>query len=569
MRLLNSSTLQLKDFPANQIPVYAILSHTWGKDEEEVLFADMERGRAEGKAGYKKIRNSCKLAAAHGLDYIWIDTCCIDKSSSAELSEAINSMFSWYQKARICFAYLTDVSMSVDTEISNSEFAKSVWFRRGWTLQELIAPSQLVFFSREWIEVGSKATLRNTLAEITGIDVGILTGVRNLDFASIAKRMSWASHRATTRIEDIAYSLMGLFDVNMPMLYGEGEKAFTRLQEEIMKHSDDQSLFAWIDPTAPADSHHGLLAKSPADFANSGNIMPYRDSEVSAPFSISNKGLRIELHLSRYEEDIYVAALDCPAPPEYEGFLGIYLKRVSTGDHQYARVKPQALCKLAVRGTIETVYVRKSALNPDGPHDIYPLHAFQLRKGPAREEGYALVNVIPSSSKNVPAPILSSYAKLWVPARMPSTLKISKEAGRLAGALLLERTDGERLVILLGSTTGFGVGFDVASVSSDIGSFKELQESFKPQAPGTNMVLENHQVRVNAEPRIHSGAKYYMVDIVVDAIYHPLNPIDMIRDIIQNQPDEYLPNQVSTPSHHFEKLKYLFKSSRNQDRSGS
>ncbi|MCJ1458501.1 hypothetical protein MMC28_008874 [Mycoblastus sanguinarius] len=566
MRLLNSSTLQLEDFPANKIPDYAILSHTWGEDKDEVLFTDMERGSAEGKAGYKKIQYSCKEAADHQHPYIWIDTCCIDKSSSAELSESINSMYSWYQKAKICYAYLNDVPANVNAETPNSPFAKSRWFKRGWTLQELIGPSELVFFSHKWIKIGTKSTLHNVLAEITGINVGILTAVMDLESTSIAKRMSWASHRETTRKEDMAYCLMGLFDINMPLLYGEGEKAFIRLQEEIMRHSDDQSLFAWTDPTAPVDSRHGLLAKSPAEFVNSGNIISYRDSGASSPFSISNKGLRIELHLSPYEEDLYVAALDCPAPPDYEGFLGIYLKHVSTGNHQYARVKPQALCKITARGSIETVYVRQSVLN-SGPQDVYPLHAFQLRKGPTEDDGYKLIQVI--SGQTVSAPNLSSETQRWVPARMRCTFKISKESSRLAGALLLERIDGERLVILLGSTTDFGVGFEVASMF-DIENFEKLQKSFNPQTPGTNMVLKDHQVRINTHPRIHGRVKYYMVDIVVEAIYHAPNPIDVIREIIpglQNQSEECPPNAVETFSRGFGKFKLPFKSSRLQGRS--
>ena len=561
MRLLNSSTLLLEDFPADQIPAYAIFSHTW--EEGEVLLADMERCSAEDKAGYKKIRYSCAQAAAHGLHYIWVDTCCIDKSSSAELSEAINSMYSWYQKAEICYAYLADVPANVDTGTIDSAFAKSRWFKRGWTLQELIGPSNLVFFSDDWVEVGKKSSLCSVLAKITGIDVGILTGVTDLESASVAKRMSWASHRATTRVEDIAYCLMGLFAVNMPMLYGEGEKAFIRLQEEIMKHSDDQSLFAWVDSTAPPDSYHGLLAKSPTDFVNSGNIIPYRDWEPRTPFTISNKGLCIDLHLIRSEEDIYVAALDCPAPPDYEGFLGIYLKRLSTGDHQYARVKPQTLCILSGRGSIETVYVRQSIMVP-GPRDVYPQHTFQLRKGPAREDGYELIDVISSvSSKNAPAPIWPSRARSWIPSRMPFTFKIPKGASRLAGALFLERNDGKRLLIMLGSTTDFGVAFDVAAVS-EIESFEELERSFCPQAPGTLMVLENHQVRVNAESQIHSGVKYYMVDVVVEAVYKPQNPIHMIIPLLQSQSDERPPNAIVDHSRSFWKLKAPFKSSRIQ-----
>ncbi len=527
MRLMDSSNLRLRDFPANKIPEYAILSHTWGEDE--VLFADVGRGIDNGeKAGYEKIRSCCKQAAAHDLGYIWIDTCCIDKSSSAELSEAINSMYPWYQKAKICYAYLADVPKNVNTHDLNSAFAKSRWFRRGWTLQELIGPLNLIFFSRDWIEIGTKLTLKDVLAQITGINVGILTGAKKLESASLALRMSWACHRETTRKEDIAYCLMGLFDVNMPMLYGEGEKAFIRLQEEIMKHSDDQSLFAWTDLDAPADSQCGLLANSPDKFRNSANIMPYQGWEPTSPYSISNKGLRIELHLSPCGEDVYVAALECPVPPDYEGFLGIYLRRVSTQDHNYTRVNPQTLCKLSARGSIETVYVRQSVPS-FGPQDIYPVHAFQLRKGPAPEDGYKLIQSISCSSKIAPLRVSSRWT-----GRFDSAFKINKVAGRLAGALLLERIDGERLVILLGSTTEFGVGFEAASLfDTECLDLEKFKKSFNPRALGTNIVLENHQVRVSAETWIIEGVKYYMVDIVVEAIYHPTNPIDVIEVIAE------------------------------------
>ena len=190
MRLLNSSTLRLLDCSPNRIPSYAILSHTWREDGDEVLFADMERDSAKSKAGYHKIRDACKKAAAAGLGHIWIDTCCIDKSSSAELSEAINSMYSWYQRADICYAYLADVSSNADIETLNSAMATSRWFKRGWTLQELIGSSDLTFLSCEWIELGTKSSLCNVLAEITGIEVGILTYVIPLESTSLAKRMS-------------------------------------------------------------------------------------------------------------------------------------------------------------------------------------------------------------------------------------------------------------------------------------------------------------------------------------------------------------------------------------------
>jgi len=533
MRLIKSSTFELEYFSTDKfLPEYAILSHTW--EEEEVLFADMEKGTAAGKAGYRKLLYACTQAMADSLDYVWIDTCCIDKSSSAELSEAINSMYSWYQKARVCYVYMADFPAKVPALVD------SRWFTRGWTLQELIAPSNLIFYSGDWAELGTKLTLQSTLAERTGIDVGILTGEKGLESTSVARRMSWACNRETTRTEDEAYCLMGLFDVNMPMLYGEGSKAFIRLQEEIMKHSDDQSLFAWRDSSADPESYHGLLAKSPKSFEDTGNIVPYRDWELSAPFSLSNKGLRIDFHLSRYEQDLYVAALDCPAPPNNEGFLGIYLKRITTGDGQYARVKAQTLCRLNERGNATTVYVRQSPSVP-GPQDIYPLHVFQLRRGPTQEDGYRLMQVIASSGNNRAMPTIvpfSSHVR-WT-GTMQSTFKIIKSASQLAGALLFERHDGEKLVVLLGSMADFTVGFDVASLS-DIDSIDLLRNRFKPQAPGANMVLENHQVRISAEPRIHERVKYYMVDITVEAIYHPLNPIDVIRDImptLQRRPDE-------------------------------
>ena len=557
MRLLNSSNLQLQDFPANKIPDYAILSHTWG--DYEVSFADLEKGGAEGKAGYRKIRRSCCQPVAQRLGYIWIDTCCIDKSSSAELSEAINSMHSWYKGAKICYAYLADVPTTLGTEIEKAAFATSRWFKRGWTLQELIGPSDVMFFSREWIEIGTKSSLCEEIAAITGISVNILTGNASLESASIAKRMSWASHRSTTRKEDVAYCLMGLFDVNMPLLYGEGEKAFIRLQEEIIKHSDDQSLFAWADSTAAADHQCGLLASSPTQFATSGSFVPYSEWGPSAPFSISNKGLRIELPLSHYEEDLYLAALDCPVPPEYEKFLGIYLKRVFTGNHQYVRVKPHALCSIGSRGNIQTVYVRNFVVKLQ---HIYPVHAFQLRKGPTEDDGYKFIKAISYSSDQVPMPILTSQR--WPPGRRPCTFMISKGSSRLAGIILLERHDDERLIIMLGSTMDFGVGFEIASMSDDTG-LKKLQESFRPQAPGAHMILRNHQVRVSVDPQIHNGNKYYMVDIHVEAIYHAPYPIDVIREIIpglQTQSDGRPPNATVTSSRRFGKFKLPFSSSR-------
>lgn len=240
MRLVNTSTHKLEEFTIT-VPEYVILSHRWR--EEEIQFSDVPRSDDNNHLkGWTKFLRCCDAARQLGFMYLWMDTCCINKASSSELSEAINSMFNWYRCAAICLVYLDDVTK----DGLEATFSKSEWFRRGWTLQELIAPSSLVFYSKEWEVLGTKTTLASTITLITRIGEKILLG-GDLSGVSIAKRMSWASNRHTTRPEDEAYSLMGLFDVHMPTIYSEGRKAFMRLQEEILKVSHDQSIFAWCD----------------------------------------------------------------------------------------------------------------------------------------------------------------------------------------------------------------------------------------------------------------------------------------------------------------------------------
>ena len=249
MRLLqynNDGEFSLTQF-FDDIPRYAILSHTWGP--EEVTFRDMMDGNGTSKIGFDKIRFCGERARRDDLQYFWVDTCCIDKSSSTELAEAINSMFRWYRDAAKCYVFLSDVPRAdVDTTNQSrqlsweSAFQMSRWFTRGWTLQELIAPTSVEFFSKNQELLGDKKTLERHICEKTRIPSKALRGSPLAKF-SATERMLWAETRQTTREEDIAYSLLGIFDVYMPLIYGEGsEKALRRLREEIDKASKGDSL---------------------------------------------------------------------------------------------------------------------------------------------------------------------------------------------------------------------------------------------------------------------------------------------------------------------------------------
>ena len=371
MHLINTSTIALEYFIGKVVPKYAILSHTWG--EEEITFQDMaDTDKIRNRRGYIKILDTCHLARQDGWKYVWIDTCCINKESSAELSEAINSMYAWYGRAQVCYAYLVDVPPddhdNPNSPSRQSSFRQSRWFTRGWTLQELMSPPTLIFYDVEWHEIGTKSSLLEIIAEVTGIEAyAIRDGGGDV---SVACKMSWASNRQTTRGEDMAYSLMGLFGVNMPLLYGEGARnAFIRLQLEIMKISNDHSIFAWTaeDEDADADEYdyldedgdidggedgdddgeearRGMLAYSPAEFRYARNA--FMQSSDYFPYRMTNQGLQMELYhypYPRSQEFKFIAELNC-----YRGdtqfLLGIVLKRqiTDTNDQSwvYHRVRP-------------------------------------------------------------------------------------------------------------------------------------------------------------------------------------------------------------------------------------
>ena len=247
MRLIRTSNLELVEYMGLDVPPYVILSHMW--DADEVTFQDMQaqHQKATQMAGFKKMEQCAKLATLAGYEYIWIDTCCIDKRSSAELSEALNAMSSWYQGSAECFAYLADVPPLGPNGKRGEEgdpFLTSRWFTRGWTLQELIAPANVRFFANNWTEIGTKLDLLDEIHEATKIDKKVLLNPSCLPDFSVAQRMSWAATRETTRVEDKAYCLLGLFGIKMPMRYGEGVRAFECLQLEIIQTIHGHSILA-------------------------------------------------------------------------------------------------------------------------------------------------------------------------------------------------------------------------------------------------------------------------------------------------------------------------------------
>lgn len=289
MRLLNVKTLKLEPPTDRPKYPYAILSHTW--ENEEVLFhhiENLDRAALEKLQGWPKVKASCAQAEKDGYQYIWNDTCCIDKSSSAELSEAINSMWRFYRESDVCYGFLADVKKDDPETIR-----KSRWFKRGWTLQELIAPDRLRFFDANWIEMDDRVKMTPLLSEITGIDPAVLsrnhgsghtheiqprtllcvvcgnpTSIEEiLRRTSVAARMSWCAARETTRDEDRAYSLLGLFGANMPLLYGEGgDAAWVRLLEEIIKKTNDQSILAFDSRPRREERAPQSLSTAPSPF---------------------------------------------------------------------------------------------------------------------------------------------------------------------------------------------------------------------------------------------------------------------------------------------------------------
>lgn len=364
--MLNTTTITLNEewkpheFFKNTGNGYAILSHRW--QDAEISFQQMRQGVPRTSPQLKKIVNACEVAKSLGHDWLWVDTCCINKESQTELVESINSMFQWYLEAAVCLGYLYDVESGGasgrddasqpgifrKTGTSSENWQASEWFSRGmyaqfphinhvpiltrsqgWTLQELLAPRNMLFFDMHWNPLGSKSDLAPKISAVTGIDIKYLRKDReSLSSACIATKMSWMSRRRTTREEDMAYSLIGLFNINMDVRYGKtGTSAFVRLQEELLKKAADESLFAWRMPKqgsngyAPAgwaSDEWGLFAAEPSWFEHSGRltIQPNRQAgkkmlsrPVDNGFAAVQHGVRCPSGLVQLKRRVVLPAL--------------------------------------------------------------------------------------------------------------------------------------------------------------------------------------------------------------------------------------------------------------------
>ncbi|KAJ8107993.1 hypothetical protein OPT61_g8484 [Boeremia exigua] len=482
MRLIDVHTIELRWFNDEQTPEYAILSHTWGADEvsyqelvwinrikafsasydtpsssvaslgsqdesSSLMLAAMEtmlrtstsfatnlNGVKEEdllrRPGYAKIVNAAKEAKNLGFRYIWIDTCCIDKSSSAELQEAINSMYRWYRDCEVCIVYLEDVwppktgpgEGQTASEIARNALETSRWTKRGWTLQELLAPAVCRFYLRDWRLLGEKDEYLQELSATTGIPAYVLEERRSISEVSVAERMSWAAHRQTTRIEDQAYCLLGLFDIQMPLLYGEGHKAFIRLQEEILKTTDDYSIFAWRAIDSTPSTYRGLLARSPREFRD---CQSFEREETTATFPINPTpiGLHIQLEFLPHPSDKTRVLGLIRASNSLNQRVAITLKCLD-GLSQYARVDAGALTPINdwPTGQLQTIYVRQ---NPSVPPEFttHEFSSFHVRRRFANHS-------IP------PVRIISAFPReLWD--GETHELRIPESAPKAFGVLLL------------------------------------------------------------------------------------------------------------------------------------
>jgi len=330
----------MREFTDEDIPPYVIVSHRWREDE--VTYQDFEHNTFSRRHGYHKIKESCRIALEANYNWVWLDTCCIDKRNFTELNEAINAMYKWYQKASLCVAYLFDYVHGHD------ELANSSWFTRCWTLQELIAPRRVEFYDQNWKFFGSKNRLCEQIATITWIGVEVLRCRADPTTAcTVAVRLSWAARRKASRVEDEAYSLLGLFALSMPTLYGSGEKAFQMFLEEVLRRTGDVTSLVWNKPLeSHATSLSGLLPSSPAAYAS--KRCARTTGSLSRSLSVVADGIELDVLTIPYTLGSFLCILDC-RPADDETQYAILLAQLET-DGEYGRLHPSESSVFRVSG---------------------------------------------------------------------------------------------------------------------------------------------------------------------------------------------------------------------------
>ena len=534
MRLIETQTGKFRWVERPEETKYAILSHVWAKSPDEppeqtyqdvlAIQAQVKVDRAQNRNLPEdevllrlspKIRKCCEQARKDGVELAWVDSCCIDKTSSSELTEAINSMYSWYATSAVCYAFLHDVPSFEDPHNPESAFRKSVWFTRGWTLQELIAPITVLFFSEDWVKIGGKHALSTVVEDVTGINVEILAHQCSVDSVSVARRMYWASRRVTTRKEDEAYSLMGIFGVNMPTIYGEGEGAFFRLQEEILKSVPDQSIFAWdlerIHPTAESmASARLLLAPSPKAFSRSASIMSVTASAsyllpgiTALPvWSTTPHGIRTSLlyyplndfiHDSRRDhERTPVTPNPAPSAPVHSDLYLIPLACQDGDEHIIALVLKN----------------RTFDSSGERPFSVEPVH-MELEDSRLSPSGLGLSD-LPYGLSNAPGEPEQLVCRIlclqWRQLRCPSNVSEFYIAHR-PSLLLRNTTPSHRIYAVRGSERAKEAYFLVGTNGPTIPDLKARPRR-RFQLIRTHMVLSPFQVHGVSRPSSH--AKSYL-----------------------------------------------------------
>ncbi|OJA14572.1 hypothetical protein AZE42_06368 [Rhizopogon vesiculosus] len=331
--------------PASYVK-YAILSHRW-LDEGEPTYEEMKSGTARGP-GYWKLKKFCEKAWSFKVEFAWSDTCCIDKSSSTELDQSIRSMHRWYYNSDICIVHLAESETIEDMMYDE-------WTRRGWTLQELLAPVNIKFFNKYWMPMTRDANDKSPKKTEIMQKLEIATGIPHKDLwifqpgpARVDERMTWAAKRKTTRVEDVAYSLMGMFDVSLQIAYGEGrDRAFSRLIEAIMQ-GGDPSVLNWTgEPLLHSSSR--AIPRSPENF--SGRTLQLPRDLGQLEMTMTSLGLRVPLVVlpltlswsieqSRHKRN---ATLECPFSRTFRctlsrpiGCKANVSDTVAEGHHQFA-----------------------------------------------------------------------------------------------------------------------------------------------------------------------------------------------------------------------------------------